>query len=149
MFTISALAGCVLLLRSFAAFQPAGYTGLGLIAAAAVIFAAQMTTGHFYAWPFDASTNRLMDRIIRDNNAHGQPAFSIASTSLYGPSLKYYRKRRKLHRMAPEIQTEQLQKATADYFVLAPADRNLIDRLGLRILVEDTFSGTIVARRSS
>jgi hypothetical protein len=149
LFTISALAACVLLLRSSAAFRPAAYTGVGLIAAAAIIFAAQMTVGHFYSWPFDASTNRLMDRIISDNDGRGRPPFTIASTSLYGPSLKYYRKRRKLHRMTPEIQTQELEKATADYFVLAPADRDLIGKLGLHILVEDAFSGTIVARRSS
>jgi len=50
--------------------------------------------------------------------------------------------------MSPEIVTEHLEKAAADYFVLAAADRPVIEKLGLRVIVEDDLSGAIVAART-
>jgi len=135
-------------MRSRAVLRPLGYAGAGLIALAAVLFASQLNLRYFGEWRFDASTKRLVDTIVRDNEARGEGPFSVAGTSLYAESLKYYRKRRKLHRMSPEIVTEHLEKAAADYFVLAAADRPVIEKLGLRVIVEDDLSGAIVAART-
>jgi hypothetical protein len=50
--------------------------------------------------------------------------------------------------MSPDIIVENLSDANADYFVLTPGDRAKVDRLRLRVLMEDPVSGAILAGRS-
>jgi hypothetical protein len=145
--TLSLVAASGLMMRSQRLLR-LGYATTGLLAVAVVLFAWQFNVRYFSLWRFDASTNRLT-RVIRDDR-QGREAepFTVASSKFYAESLKYYRKRLRLRQMSEEVITEDLGKADAEYFVLTPSDRDLVSKLNLRILIEDDFSGAIVARRS-
>ena len=145
--TLSLVAASGLMMRS-RRFLQAGYATTGLLAVFVVLFVWQFNVRYFSIWRFDASTNRLT-RVIRDDR-RGREAelFTVASSKFYAESLKYYRKRLRMRQMSEEVITENLGNADAEYFVLTPADRDLIGKLNLRVLIEDDFSGGIVARRS-
>jgi hypothetical protein len=113
-----------------------------------LVFAAQFHTRYFSLWWFDAHTNRLVEVIAADRRGREAEPFSVAASRFYAETVKYYRKRLRLRQMSEEVVTEDLEKADAEYFVLTPAERGLIDKLKLRVLVEDEFGGGIVARRS-
>jgi hypothetical protein len=146
LFTLSLLtAGGVLMRRSF---RYGGHAVAGVLAAASLLYIGQWNTRYFSVWRFDAATNRLADTIAADRKGRELEPFTVASSKLYGETLKYYRKRRRLHAMAPDIPVADLEKTSADYYVLTPGERDLIGKLHLRVLLEDEFSGGIVARKS-
>ena len=113
-----------------------------------LVFTAQFHTRYFSLWWFDA-IRRPACRGHRGRSTEGGKAepFSVAASRFYAETVKYYRKRLRLRQMSEEVVTEDLEKADAEYFVLTPAERGLIDKLNLRVLIEDEFGGGIVARR--
>jgi hypothetical protein len=147
LFTLSVLAGAQLMIRSRLFFRTGGYALAGFLALSALVFAAQLNTRYFAEWKFDASTKRLMAHIASERRRQLSSPFVLASSGIYEQTLKYYRKRNRLHDMAPDIVTTELEKSTAEYFVLAASDRDLVQRLGLKTITEDDLSGAIVARR--
>jgi hypothetical protein len=144
--TLSLLSASGLLIRSRRTLQ-LGYATAGVLAISAAMFVAQLNTRYFSVWRFDASTNRLARVIAADRQGRESEPFVVASSKFYAESLKYYRKRLRLRQMAEEVITEDIENTSAEYFVLTPADRELVDKLNLRVLAEDDFSGGIVARR--
>jgi hypothetical protein len=146
LFILCVLTAAGLLLRS--RYRLAGQAAAAVVAISATLFIAQWNTRYFSIWRFDASTNKLSAVIAADRKGRELEPFIVASSSVYGETLKYYRRRRRLHAMAQDIITANLEKAQADYFVLTPNERDLIDKLKLHVLAEDPFSGGIVARKS-
>jgi hypothetical protein len=146
LFFFAMLSGSALMLRGTPALRFVGFCGAAALAFSALVFIAHLNLRYFAEWRFDASTNRLIDAIANAQKAKPYDKFSVAGSAQYENSLKYYRKRRKLHYMSPGI-VGNLETAGADYFVLGGADRAKTKMLGLHVLMEDPLTGAIVARR--
>lgn len=121
------------------------HAGVPVVAVFALAFAAQLDTRFFGDWKFDAANHRLARVLAAQPAARENKVLAVSW--VYEQSFKYYRKRRRLHWLRPEILTRDLEKTPADYYVLTPEDSGLVDKLGLEVLARDRLSGATLARR--
>ena len=119
--------------------------GSPVVAVLAMAFALQLDARYFADWKFDAGNDDLA-RVLAQHG-RGTEQKTVAATWLYEQSLKYYRKRHRMHWMNPDIRTRNLDTAAADFYLLTPEDRGLIEKLGLEVLAQDKLSGATLARR--
>lgn len=137
------------LMATAASVQRAMVPGIFLLSLLSGGFLSQFTTTYFIDWRFDASTNHLLDRITADRARLGrQGKFQVGGSWIHEMSLKYYRKRRKLHDMEPVIAVRELLATGPDYYVLHADDRTLVRSLKLRVVYEDPLSGSMVAAKT-
>jgi hypothetical protein len=147
LFTLCCILGAALLeTRGWYGRAAAGgaYAVLALILA---IYVSQFNIRFFTEWRFDASTNEVVRRLSEHHRTSGETGtVSIGSSWLYGETLKYYQKRRRLG-WIETIDTEKLTEEDFDYYVLVYEDTQLVNKLGLAVLYRDPVSGAVLAHR--
>lgn len=112
-----------------------------------VVFVSQMEARFFQEWRYDASTLDLLRRLDADRQARGLREAKVAASRYLGPTITYYRERRRMAFLPKSPQIDNLDKSDANYFLLVEQDTTLIPKLGLIKLHESGTTRTVLARR--
>jgi hypothetical protein len=96
-------------------------------------------------WIADAPDETLIQHIVQDHGTAGRRA-TVGGSWVLEPSINFYRITKRLDWM-DEMERRPPQKGD-DYYVLIKQERDVVDRLGLRVLYEDHRTGTLVATAS-
>jgi hypothetical protein len=142
LFTLTCVLGAALLHR---AGRYVVYLGLAVILG---VYVSQFNTSHFSEWRFDASTNEIVRRLSEDYKRSGDStSIRVGSSWVYGETLKYYCKRRRLN-WVEAVDSQKLREKPFDYYVLVYEDIELVDKLQLAVIYRDPLSGAVLARGS-
>jgi hypothetical protein len=133
-----------LTLLTFGKWSPRTVYGLSLLLICAHL--AEFETRFFVEWRWDASINKLVDRMSRHRGGGGPSAVTVNVSSLSGPAFRYYLVRRNFT-FVTRVNTDELETRPADYYVLSLEDRQLAPKLGLEVLMDDPVSGAMLAVR--
>jgi hypothetical protein len=117
-----------------------------LAAILAVAHLAQFETRFFLEWRWDASVNKLVDRMTQDHGALPEPQVTVNASGMMGPSLRYYQVRRGL-KYVKQINTDRIDTTQAQYYFLSTEHRGVAEKLGLEVLLDDKLSGSMLAVR--
>lgn len=120
---------------------------VAVLLVACVLFISQMEARFFQEWRYDASTLDLLRRLDADRKARGLEEARIAASRYLGPTITYYRERRRMAFLPRTPQIDNIEKSGADYFLLVEQDAALIPKLGLVKLYESGTTRTVLARR--
>jgi hypothetical protein len=114
----------------------------GGLAALALAMFLQFDTRYYVEWRFDAGNREIINRIRAVHGDSHAPARMVASFPLHW-ALEVYRQMYGLRWLAP-VEHVKLEKGF-DYYVLRMDDSHYIQDLGLRKILVDEVSGTVLA----
>ena len=100
----------------------------------------QVTT--YADWESDASDRMLVDRLVDDHHGSVRQV-TVGGSWILEPSINFYRVTRRLDWLTPMVRRNPV--SGDDYYVLIREDREAVDRLGLRVIVDDPRTGTLLA----
>jgi len=116
-----------------------GWLTIVLVLAADVL---RFQTTTFADWSYDAPGRAIISRLTADHEKTGTPV-SLGGSWQVEPAMNFYRVTRGLDWMAP---IERRPPTPGDdYYVFMKADAGIAADLGLRTLMEDPGSGTMLA----
>ena len=126
--------------------------GLGVLLVGLLAqYAAGFQVYYYTEWRYAAATRAIMAQIHALAPAGGTQPFRVGATWQEASSLNYYRDIFHLNSMAfvegpmAFVEGNGLDEANCDFYVLMGDDRLVVDRRGLRVLLDDPISATLLA----
>jgi len=129
-----------------AAATPLRWTGWVLATLVLALDFSLIDVRTYADWIADAPDETLIEHIVQDHGVAGRRA-TVGGSWILEPSINFYRITKRLDWMG-EMQRRPPEKGD-DYYVLIKQDRDVVDRLALRVLYEDRRTGTLVAAAPS
>ncbi len=108
-------------------------------------FVTQFNTRYYAEWAYSAATKDMMALICARHAAAAQDNVRIGVTWQLEPGVNFYRAMWRLPWM--EKASRQSPDGDYDYYMLLFGDVSLVDRLGLKVLMRDKLSGSVLAER--
>jgi hypothetical protein len=109
-----------------------------------VQFLTQFNTRYYAEWAYSAATKDMMTMVRAQHAAAPASRVRAGVTWQLEPSLNFYRVMWGLDWLPPIERASP--DAANDYYFLAFGDRDLVGRRGLKPLLQDTLSATLLAR---
>ncbi len=114
----------------------------------ALLYLAQIDVRFFAPWRFDASTRDMMAKLKKELEVRKSGPTELGTSWQLKPTVNYYRQRYRLNWLPASPKEKDLHSNPFDYYLLTGSDRDLLDKLKLRVLLADEVSGTVLAARN-
>ena len=105
-------------------------------------YAAEWNTSSFLVWRYDADTKRIFEVLEKSPRPAAQVL--LGASWVLEPSLNFYRVLRHADWLA-QVRRDGFG-GSRQFYVVAPDDRGVIRRRGLRVIYRGPVSGTVLAR---
>lgn len=106
-------------------------------------FAREWNVSHYQEWHFAARTREVVEKIRERGVPAGRGRARVGASWVLEPGLNFYRQIYRLDWIEPVDRSSP--GGGFDYYVLLPPETTLVEKLGLKKLYEDRFSGVVLA----
>ena len=121
---------------------------VGIVAVLALLvmqFATQFNTRYFAEWAYCAAGRDMMAAIRNSHVGENSRPVELAASWQLEPVINYYRAAWGLTWINPVDRSDP--DFPADYYLLGFGDVALVEQRGLKTVLKDSLSGTVLARR--